>query len=55
MYECRSRIHGDYPISIPKDPLLAKKIVQEPFIRTFHGGVSLTMGKRRKNYYIPKL
>ena len=50
MYECRGRIQGDYPIYIPKDSLLAEKIVQEAHIRPVHGGVSLTMGKVRKNY-----
>ena len=55
MYECRGRIQGDYPICIPKDSLLAEKIVQEAHIRTVHGGVSLTMGEVRKNYWIPKL
>ena len=55
MYECRGRIQGDYPIYIPKDSLLAKKIVQEAHIRTLHGGVSLTMGEAIKNYWIPKL
>ena len=38
MYECRGRIQGDYPIYIPKDSLLAEKIVQEAYIRTIHGG-----------------
>ena len=45
MYECRGRIQGDYPIYIPKDSLLAEKIVQVAHIRTIHGGVSLTMGE----------
>ena len=40
MYECRGRIQGDYPIYIPKDSLLAEKIVQVAHIRTIHGGVS---------------
>ena len=55
MYECRSRIHGYYPIYSPKDSLLVEKIVQERHIRTIHGGVSLTMGELRKNYWILKL
>ena len=50
MYECRGRIQGDYPIHIPKDSLLAEKIMQET-----HGGVSLTMAEVRKNCWIPKL
>ena len=32
MYECRGRIQGGYPIYIPKDSLLAEKIVQEAHI-----------------------
>ena len=55
MYECRGRIQGDYPIYIPKDSLLAENIMQEAHIQTIHGGVSLTMGVVRKNYWIPKL
>ena len=55
MYECRGRKQGDYPVYIPKDSLLAEKIVQEAHIRTIHGGVSLTIGEVRKNYWIPKL
>ena len=48
MYECRGRIQGDYPIYIPKDSLLAEKIVQEAHIRTIHGGVSLAWQKLGK-------
>ena len=55
MYECRGRIQGDYPINIPKDSLLAEKIVQEAHMQTIHGGKSLTMGEVKKNYWIPKL
>ena len=55
MYECRGRTQGDYPIYIPNDSLLAEKIVQQAHIRTIHGGVGLTMGEVRKNYWVPKL
>ena len=55
MYECRGRIHGDYPIYIPTDSLLAEKTVQKNHIRTIHRRVSLTMREVRKNYWVPKL
>ena len=55
MYKCRGRIQGGYPIYIPKDSLPAEKILQEAHIQTVQGGVSLTMGQVRKNYWIPKL
>ena len=48
MYEFRGRIQEDYPIYIPKDSLLAEKLVQEAHIRKFHGEMSLTMGEVRK-------
>ena len=54
MYECRGRLQEHYPTYIPKDSLLAEMIVQEAHIRTIYGGVSLTMGEVRKNYWIPK-
>ena len=37
-------------IYIPKESLLAEKIVQEAHIRRANGGVSLTMAEVRKNY-----
>ena len=55
MYECRSRIQGDYPIFIPKDSSLAEKIVQEAHVGTIHVAVSLTMEEFRKICWIPKL
>ena len=53
--ESRGKIQGYYTIYIPKDSLLAEKIVQEAHIQIIHGGVSLTMAEVRKNYWIPKL
>ena len=48
MYKYRGRIQEDQPIYIPKDSLLAEKIVQEAHIRTANGGVSLTWQKLGK-------
>ena len=42
----------EYPIHIPKDSLLAEKIVQEAHIQTIHGGERLTMGNVRKKDWI---
>ena len=55
MYKYRGRIQEDQPIYIPKESLLAEKIVQEAHIRRANGGVSLTMAEVRKNYQFPKL
>ena len=44
-YECRGRIHGHYPLFIPRNSMLAEKIVEDAHNRTLHGGVSLTMSE----------
>ena len=36
IYECHSRMQGDYPVFIPHKSLLAEKLVEEAH---FHGGV----------------
>ena len=41
MYECRSRIHGYYPIYSPKDSLLVEKIVQEQTTNEFIQSLTL--------------
>ena len=55
LYECRGRIQGHYPVFIPRDSLLAEKIVQDAHLRTIHGGVNMTMAEVRQYYWIPKL
>ena len=55
LYECRGRIQGHYPVFIPRDSLLAEKIVQDAHLRTIHGGVIMTMAEVRQCYWIPKL
>ena len=53
--ECRGRIEGEYPIYIPRNHPLARKLVQQAHLSTLHGGVRMTMAKIRDCYWIPKL
>lgn len=55
LYECRGRVQGEYPVYIPKESMLAGKIVQDAHLRTIHGGVSMTMAEVRRHYWIPNL
>ena len=55
LFECRGRIQGDYPIYLPDDDLLNKKLVTSANKNTLHGGVSLTMAKVRGKYWLPQL
>ena len=55
LYECRGRIQGDYPIYLPDDALLSKRLVLHARPQTLHGGVSLTMEKIREKCWIPHL
>ena len=55
LYECRGRIQGDYPIYLPDDALLSKRLVLHARLQTLHGGVSLTMEKIREKCWIPHL
>lgn len=53
--ECRGRIEGDYPVYIPRNSTLAKKLVERAHLATLHGGVAMTMTKVRERFWIPKL
>ena len=55
LYECRGRIQCHYPLLIPRNSMLAEKIVEDAHIRTLHEGVCLTMAEVRKEYWIPRL
>ena len=54
LYECIGRIQDHYPLFIPRNSMLAEKIVEDTHIRTLHGGVSLTMAEVRREYWIPR-
>ena len=53
--ECRGRIEGEYPIYIPRNHPLARKLVQQAHLSTLQGRVEMTMAKIRDCYWIPKL
>ena len=53
--ECRGRIIGEYPIYLPDDALFTAKLVHQAHVATLHGGVTLTMGRLRETYWIPRL
>ena len=53
--ECRGRIEGDYPVYLPRNSFLAKKVVERAHFATLHGGVAMSMAKVRERFWIPKL
>ena len=53
LYQCFGRIQGT--ILIPKEVVLAEKLVEEAHILTIHGGVKLKMVKIRPECWIPSL
>ena len=55
LFECRGRIQGEYPIYVPGDHVLARKLMEEVHLKTLHGGVGMTMAGIREKYWIPKL
>ena len=46
-YQCFARIQREHPIFIPKELVLAEKLVEEAHILTIHGGVTSTLAKVR--------
>ena len=55
LLECRSGIEGHYPLYLPNAALFSTKLVEREHSATFHGGISLTMTRKRQRYWIPKL
>ena len=55
IYVCRGQIEGSHPVFIPRDSLLAEKLIFQDHKNTLHGWVILTMTKVRSNYWIPTL
>ena len=51
----RGQIEGSHPVSIPRDSLLAEKLIIQAHRNTLHLGVVLTMTKVRSNFWIPLL
>ena len=40
---CRGRVTGEYPVYIPTNSMLARRIIEDARERTLHGGTTLTM------------
>ena len=55
IYVCRGQIEGSHPVFIPRDSLLAEKLICQSHKNTLHGGVVLNMTRVRSNYWIPAL
>lgn len=53
--ECRRRIQGKYPIYLPEDATLTRKLVRRVHCETLHGGVGLTMAAIREKFWVPRL
>ena len=52
---CRGRVTGEYPVYIPTNSMLARRIIEDAHERTLHGEVTLTMAKIRDRYWIERL
>ena len=55
LLECRGRIQGKYPIYLPEDATLTRKLVRRVHCETLHGGVGLTMAAIRETFWVPRL
>ena len=52
---CKGRLQGFYPIYLPQDSVLSKKVIFAEHKRSLHGGVALTMSHVRSLFWIPHL
>ena len=50
LIRCNERIQGYTPIFIPRESLLARRIIEHYHVQTLHGGVAATMNKVRLRY-----
>ena len=55
VYICKGRLQGFYPIYLPQDSVLSKKIIFAEHKRSLHGGVAMTMSHVRSLFWIPHL
>ena len=52
---CKGRLQGFYPIYLPQDSALSKKVIFTEQKRSLHGGVAMTMPNVRPLLCIPHL
>ena len=55
VYISKGRRQGFYPIYLPQDPVLSKKVIFEEHKRSLHGGVVMTMSHVKLLFWIPPL
>ena len=55
VYICKGRLQGFYPIYLPQDSVLSKKVIFAEHKRLLHGGVATTMSHVRSLFWIPHL
>ena len=55
LYECQGRTEGHYPIYLPSQSLLSKKLIFQSHLKTVHGRVNTTVTHIRTDYWIPTL
>ena len=53
--KCRGRIQGSYPIYQGDTTPYTRKLVERTHLDTLHGGVTLTIAKVGKRYWVPRL
>ena len=55
LLECFERIQGKYPIYLPEDAMLTRKLVRRVHCESLHGGGGLTMAAIRETFWVPRL
>ena len=55
VYICKGRLQGYYPIYLPQDSVLNKKVIFAKHKKSLHGGVAMTMSQVRSLSWIPHL
>ena len=53
VYICKGRLQGFYPIYLPQDSVLGKKLIFSEQERSLNGGVAMTMSNVRSSFWIP--
>ena len=55
LVRCDKIIQGYTPIFIPRESVLASRIIEHYHIQSLHGGVAATMNKVQQSYWVPRL
>ena len=55
VYTCKGKLQDFYPIYLPQDSVLSKKVIFAEHKTSLHGGVAMTMSHVRSLFWIPHL